>query len=137
MEYIKKETIDDALAKEYRQYLTGHLKRPQPYLQHIDDDTEVGISLYQEFTADQPHVHPVVTEHGYVLSGCVRCRILDGSGTEMEFHEGDYFLLRPGEAHATKNAAGTKVLFFKVPGMNDKTLVDVDEDTREWLASWD
>lgn len=137
MEYIKRSAIDDALSKVYRQYLTGHLELPQPLLEHIDSDIEVGISFYREFTADKPHVHPVAEEHGYVLSGSVRCRILDGSGTEMEFDEGDFFVVRPGEPHASKNAPGTKVLFIKSPGLNDKTIVEVDEETERWLSSWD
>ena len=137
MEYLKKERLDKALSRNYRQYLTGHLSRPQPHLEHIEDDIEVGISYYREFTADVPHVHPTATEHAYVLSGSIRCRILDGSGIEVQFDEGDFFLLRPGEAHATKNAPGTKVMFIKAPGINDKTPVEVDEDTRRWLLSWD
>lgn len=137
VEVIRSEDIEQALVLEYRQYLAGHLSRPQPYLRHVDDDTEVGISHYLGFTADTPHVHPTCTEHGYVLSGAVRVRLLDGSGEEYEFHQGDFFVLRPGIPYASKNAAGTRVLFMKAPGKNDKTLVAVDEDTRRWLSSWD
>lgn len=137
MEYLKRAALDAALSKNYRQYLTGHLSRPQPDLKNIEDDIEIGLSSYAVFTADTPHKHPVATEHAYVLCGSVRCRLLDGSGSEMQFDEGDFFMLRPGEAAATKNAPGTKVLFIKSPGLNDKTPVEVDEDTRRWLLSWD
>lgn len=137
MEYISHDDIDGALSQVYRQYLTGHLGQPQPLLRHIDSDIEVGISHYREFTADVPHVHPMAEEHGYVLRGSVRVRILDGSNTEMEFTEGDFFVIRPGEPHASKNAADTVVLFIKAPGVNDKTAVEIDEDTQRWLSSWD
>ncbi len=138
MDLIRKTELDEALSRHYRQYLTGHLERPQLYLKHIDDDIEIGVSLYRTFTADEPHVHPVATEHGLVLSGSVRCRIFhDGFTEELQFDEGDFFVLRPGEAHASKNAAGTKVLFIKSPGINDKTVIPVDPDTERWLESWD
>lgn len=136
MEIIKKDCIEHALSKEYRQYLTGHLSKPQPFLNHIDDDIEIGISHYREFTADKPHVHPVCTEHAYVLEGAVKIRLLDGSNEECEIRAGDFFLLRPGIPYATKNAAGTKVLFVKSPGINDKTPVEVDGETEKWLSAW-
>lgn len=137
LEHIRSNDLSSALEKEYRQYLTGHLTREQANLQHIDDDIEIGISYYRNFAADTPHMHPVATEHGYVLKGCLRMRLLDGSNEEYEFHEGDFFVLRPGIGYATKNAADTKILFIKSPGGNDKTDVFVDELTQNWLKSWD
>ena len=137
MEIIRGSEIEKALEKEYRQYLTGHLQRPQPYLPHIEDDIEVGMSHYKEFTTDTPHVHPVCTEHGYVLKGKLKLRILDGSMREYEYHQGDFFVLRPNTPYATKNDADTQILFIKHPAVNDKTLVEVDEATREWLKRWE
>lgn len=137
MEIIRKEQLCNALQQSYRQYLTGHLSVPQPSLKHIDDDIEIGMSLYKEFTADTPHVHPVCTEHAYILQGAIRIKLLDGSGEEQEFKAGDFFLLRPGTPYATKNAPGTQVLFIKSPGMNDKTIVETDEETKKWLSAWD
>ena len=137
LQYIRSGELDAALEQEYRQYLTGRLERPQKYLEHIDNDIEIGVSEYREFTADKPHMHPVCTEHGYVLRGSLRLRLLDGSGEERQFDQGDFFLLRPGVPYATKNAAGTRILFIKAPGTNDKTEVPVDEETRRWLSAWD
>ena len=137
LEWIRSEALDEALSREYRQYLTGHLQRPQPHLQHIDDDIEIGISHYRFFTADKPHVHPVATEHGYILQGCLRLRLLDGSGLEQEFHAGDFFVLKPGIGYATKSAPDTKILFIKAPGINDKTDVPVSDELARWLSSWD
>ena len=134
---IRKKQIDEALDKEYRQYLCGHLTRPQPFLENLESDIEVGISYYKEFTADIPHVHPVCEEHTYVLSGSIRMLILDGEKVELQFNEGDFFILPPNTPYASKSIAGTKVMFIKAPGTNDKTLIEVDEETMQWLKSWD
>ena len=136
IEAIRKGELDSALKLEYRQYLTGHLQRPQVHLKHIEDDIEVGVSYYREFTADTPHVHPIATEYGYILQGTLRLQLLDGSHQEYEFYEGDFFLLRPNTPYATKSMAGTKILFMKSPGVNDKTLVNITEETEKWLSAW-
>lgn len=140
IEFIRSEEFEEAFRHSYRHYLTGHLQKEQPYLRHFEDDIEIGMSDYQVFTADVPHVHPVATEHGYVLKGKVRIRFFDSeTGTvtdELEFSEGDYFLIRPGVMHASKNMAGTRILFIKAPGGNDKTPFEVDEETAEWLKNW-
>ena len=137
MEIIRRRQLDDALTHDYRQYLTGHLGRPQPFLKHIDDDTEIGMSFYREFRSDTPHVHPVCTEHAYILEGMIRLRLLDGSGEEYELHPGDFFVLPPNTPYVTKNAPGTRVLFIKAPGRNDKTLVEPDAETLAWMRAWD
>ena len=137
MEIIKNEVIENALSKEYRQYLTGHLHKTQPFIEHIDDDIEIGISYYREFTADSPHVHPICTEHSYILEGSMKILLLDGSKEEYELTKGDFFVLRPGIPYVSKNAGGTKVLFIKSPGRNDKTLIEVDNNTEKWLNSWE
>ncbi len=137
LEFIRCQEIDKALSQEYRQYLSGRLIREQKYLRHIDDDIEVGLSHYVNFTADKPHMHPIATEHAFVLCGSVRIRLLDGSNQEFQFDHGDYFTIRPGVGYASKNKANTKVLFIKSPGGNDKLEVSIDNTTRNWLSSWD
>ena len=137
MKIIKSNELEKALSLNYRQYLTGHLQKPQPYLQNFDDDIEIGISYYHEFTADTPHMHPVCTEHCYVLEGSVKIRLLDESQQEVELNKGDFFLLRPGIPYASKNSQNTRVLFIKSPSMNDKTNVPISEELQKWLSSWD
>lgn len=137
LEIIRKAELDHALSLSYRQYLTGHLQRPQPHLSHIDDDIEIGISYYREFTADTPHIHPIATEHGYVLQGSIKILMPDGEPQEYQFDTGDFFVLRPGVGYATKNAPDTKILFIKSPGVNDKTELPVTESLSQWLSSWD
>ncbi len=128
--------IEWALHQTYRQYLTGRLERPQKELSCLEDDIEVGISRYDGFTADKPHLHLRATEHVYVLEGEVRIRLMNG-GQEYRLKQGDFFLLRPGVAYASKNAAGTRLLFIKAPGGNDKQLAEPDPETISWLAAWD
>lgn len=134
---IRCHTLDSALEQEYRQYLTGHLQREQKYLPHIDDDIEVGISFYKTFTANKPHMHPQATEHGFVLQGSIKIRLLDGSHEEYQCDAGDFFVLQPGSPYASKNQANTKILFVKSPSINDKSLVDISEETAVWLQQWD
>lgn len=134
---IRKGELDGALKKKYRLYLAGRLTLPQDELECIDDDIEIGISEYKAFTADAPHMHPIATEHGYVLSGCLRVRLLNESHDEFEFSEGDFFVLKPGVPYATKNREGTRILFIKSPGGNDKTTVPIDSETQSWLSEWD
>ena len=136
VEIIKKGALEEALGKKYRVYLAGKLKRPQPELVHIQDEIEVGVSYYQAFTADTPHLHPIATEHAYVLEGCLRVKLLE-NGEEYEVKKGDFFVLRPNTAYATKNQAGTKILFVKSPEGNDKQVVEVDEEIKKWLSAWD
>ncbi len=136
MVIIRKGEIESALAAEYRQYVAGHLARPQPDLGHADANVEIGMSEYKEFTADAPHVHPVQTEFGLVLKGAVKLLMME-SGTEYELSEGDFIVVRPGEAHATKNAPGTRTLFVKEPSLNDKQVIEPDERLEKWMSSWD
>ena len=44
MEILKGKSIEDALSKEYRQYLAGRLKKVQPFSKYIDDDIKIGTS---------------------------------------------------------------------------------------------
>ena len=39
--------------------------------------------------------------------------------------------------YASKHTAGTKILFFKAPGGNDKTLFAIDNALKKWLSSWE
>ena len=128
--------IEAALDQNYRQYLTGRLERPQRWLDCVEDEIEVGLSRYDRFTADRPHRHPVATEHVYVLEGEVRLLLLEDR-REFRLRPGDFFVLRPGAAYASKNAPRTRVLFIKAPGGNDKDPVEPDPETAAWLDRWD
>ena len=154
-DYLDGRTIEKALAKAPRQYLTGHLERAQPYLEHIDDDIEIGITDYTEFTANEPHVHLVATDHMYIIRGCSKILVLTietlvtkllrdpfamvvpTKTEEVILNEGDLFVLRPGTPHIIKGAPGTRVYFVKSPAGNDKHIITVPDSIRAWMSSWD
>ncbi len=126
--------IEEVTSIDYRQYFAGHLERPQ-LIDSIDDDVEIGISNYKEFTADKPHVHPVCSEYGYIISGATKVLLLD-TKEEYTLREGDLFHISKGTPYASKNKKGTKVLFIKTPSNNDKTLVEITEDLDKWMKTW-
>lgn len=129
---ISKEKIDEALKLSDRQYLIGNLKVPQ-ILEHIyDNEVEVGISHYKEFTSDKPHKHSDVTEYQMILQGKSYIKNLF-TNEIIQLNEGDFYIVHKNTPYAQKSTDNTKILFFKHPGMNDKILVDIDEVTREWL----
>ena len=132
---IRNKEINDALDIKYRQYLAGKLMYPQEEMDPIESDIEVGISDYKTFMAEKPHVHPIANEFNFVLEGELKIWLLD-SGEKFSFKKGDFFRLEPGTPYASKSTGGTRVLFFKVPGGNDKKLVDVDEEVKNWLSEF-
>jgi quercetin dioxygenase-like cupin family protein len=133
---IRAGAIESALADSPRQYLMGDLKRPQE-LGHIRSTScEVGIVEYPEATADTPHFHPNVEENQYVLSGRVLVMNLRTKAV-VELLPGDFYGVPQDVPHVQKAAAGTRIYFFKVPSMDDKTAVEVDADVRAWLADLD
>ncbi|QTC40423.1 cupin domain-containing protein [Bacillus sp. V3] len=129
---ISSSAISKALETAFRQYLVGDLKQPQELGHIYDEDIEVGISFYKEFTADKPHFHTDVTEYQYMIQGSTRVKNLE-TDEVIKLEEGDFYVIKAGTPYAQKSMPNTKILFFKYPGMNDKRLVDVDEKTKEWL----
>jgi len=127
------EDIATALEHTTRQYLAGDLAFPQ-LLSHLPGgEVEVGLSWYKAAASDGPHVHPVVREYQYVLSGHVQLLDID-TGQVHELRSGDFYVIDPCVAHVQKSAADTRILFFKHPSGNDKTAVPVTDDLAAWLA---
>ena len=134
IEKISRDDIEQHVTAEGRQYLVGNLQLPQPLLHLHDEDVEVGISVYKEFTADKPHIHPITTEYQMVLHGYSEIKDLHRNEVTKLF-AGDFFIVRRGTAYAQKSQANTRILFFKYPSGNDKTLVEIDEETKVWLRT--
>lgn len=55
------------------------------------------------------------------------------TGEVYEFKQGDFYAILPGTAYAQRVKAGTKILFIKTPSINDKELVEIDEEKQQWL----
>lgn len=129
--------INDALKLQYRVYLCGDKSMIQPSLEYIpDEQLEVGISDYQEYTADKPHYHAQNTEYNYVVCGCTKVIDLD-TGEELQYEAGSLFVLAPNTRYASKHIAGTKMFFVKCPKGNDKIIVNIDNKLSAWMKSWD
>jgi mannose-6-phosphate isomerase-like protein (cupin superfamily) len=136
VDFITGKDIEAALAQTYRVYLCGNLERPQDELVCMPNyEVEIGISDYREFTADRPHFHTTTTEYNYVLHGTSRVYLID-SDEEHTFEEGSLFVIPPRTRYASKHVGGTRLLFFKSPGGNDKRLVDPDVALSAWLETW-
>lgn len=129
--HLTKETIDNALSNEYRQYFIGELSRPQ-LLNHLEQgDLEIGTSLYKNSKADAPHMHNKTSEILYIIKGTYK--VLDiNADKEYTLNAGDFFVIPPQTPYASKAKFDTQVLFIKTGG-NDKVVVDVSEGTQKWL----
>ena len=77
MEIIRGNDLDKALESAYRVYLCGDLKKPQDLKWIHDENVEMGISYYKEFTADQPHYHLHATEYNFILEGKSKFLLVD------------------------------------------------------------
>ena len=130
---ISSDEIVSALANTTRQYFVGELTRPQEIDYYKDDRLEIGISKYPSYQSEVAHVHEVATEYQLMLTGWTQYMDLD-TGEVYEFIKGDFYAIEPGTAYAQKVKAGTSILFIKVPSINDKKLVEVDEKQQEWMA---
>ena len=127
--------INDALKGTTRQYLAGNLKMPQE-LNHIDDQNiEIGVTDYKDYTAEAPHWHKVAYEYQYMISG--ETKYLDVETGEESFYEaGDFYRIDPETKYAQKAIAGTTILFVKTPPGNDKVSLETSETVQKWLAKW-
>ncbi len=137
IKFIKKKVLTKAFENNKRLYLCGDLKLPQPALEPIfDEKSELGISEYKEYTSEKPHFHKLIREYNYVLEGKVKVYIFD-ENKEYLFEKGDLFVIDKNTKYMSKSLAGTKILFVKVPGCNDKVLLEMDSSIKKWSKSWE
>ena len=136
MKTLKGEIIQHALTHSKRVYLCGQLAQSQEF-EHINNDgLEIGVSYYQTFTSDAPHFHASNNEYNIVLQGELKAYLYH-EHKEYIFREGDLFLIEPNMPYVVKAQAGTKVMFVKSPGGNDKKTVPIDAPTEHWMDAWD
>ncbi len=133
IEILRRASVGAASTESGRQYLVGNLQEAQALQNIPDDDVEIGIATYHDSEADLPHYHPHVREFQYILKGRLLLRNVKTRET-VELFEGDFYVINPGTIHVQKAQQGTRVIFFKFPGMNDKTVVPADEELANWLA---
>ncbi len=136
MKILKHDEIANVLEKNGRVYLCGNLQRPTA-IQHIPTDGyEIGISDYPVYTFEKAHIHTFNKEYNYVLEGAIKILLLK-TGQEYTFTKGDLFMIDTDEPYTGKELPGTRTIFSKVPGGNDKVLVEMDERVLRWGESWE
>lgn len=131
--FIDKKEIEEAFCGERRQYFAGNLKKPQnlPFMK--SNHVEMGLTSYDTFTAEPPHRHSVATEYQYMMAGRTQYMDVD-TGKIYEFKAGDFYAVKPGTTYAQKSEAGTRIIFVKEPSINDKEVVEMKEEVKEWLS---
>ncbi len=135
------EKIDGAEIEKYSaihesNYLCGDLKLPQELAHLHDENVEIGLCYYKDFSAKKAHYHTEVTEYQYVLCGEVK--YLDiANNTEHTYRKGDFYIIRPNTHYIEKVSPDSKVFFIKSPGKNDKISVEESLEVREWASSWE
>ena len=118
MKYITGDGFQNVLNKNKRVYLCGNLKQGTENKYIPTDAYEIGISQYDEFTVEKAHLHRF--------------------NKEYTFEAGSLFVIEPDMPYKTKAVKGTKVIFSKVPGGNDKELTpQLEKDMESWGKSWE
>lgn len=131
---IASQEIEDALSQVSRQYLIGNLSRPQQVEALNSEALEIGLTAYTEFAAENPHTHSTATEFQYVLSGWTQYFDME-TGEKFDFTAGDFYAISTGTIYAQKSKPGTRILFIKVPSINDKELVEVTPEVEQWMTT--
>lgn len=135
IEIITQEQIQNVLLNEHRQYLVGDLKLPQRLQYIYDDKVEMGITRFEKYACEKPHFHPIVTEYQIILNGEAKYVDIEAN-REYMVKAGDVFVIRPNTTYIQKSTEGAVILFFKYPSGNDKTLVNVTPQMRQWGDDW-
>ena len=129
---LKNNEIRSALEGVTRQYFVGNLKKPQVLHFFKSEALEIGITSYNSFSSEPTNRHSVATEYQYMISGRTQYMDVD-TGNVYEFVTGDFYEIEPNTAYAQKSKPGTEILFIKVPSVNDKEIVEVNEHVTTWL----
>ena len=128
---VKNADIVSALEETTRVYLMGNLSRPQEFPFVRDERLEIGISDYAVSQSEPAHVHDVATEFQYMISGWTEYMDVD-TGEVHEFKAGDVYFIHPGTKYLQRVRSGTRILFVKVPSINDKRLVEIEDGQLVW-----
>lgn len=135
IEILRAEEINRSLEHNTRQYLAGDLKLPQELHFLRDTAVEIGLNRYPDYKRELPHYHTDTSEYCYVIAGETKYVDLS-NGTEYHFRSGDFYILRKNTPYIQKCLPGLRMLFMKVPGVNDKVAIPMDEKMAAWCADW-
>ena len=136
LKHLRSGDIATSLEGANRQYLVGDLEWAQALAHFDDDNIEIGITSYKEYSVAQPHWHPVACEYQYMISGQTKCLDLE-SGEETQYDMGDFYCVEPNTKYVQKSLAGTTILFIKTPAGNDKIVLPQSPELLAWLQDWE
>ena len=128
---INSSDIENVLKGVSRQYLAGDLRKPQELDFITDKHLEIGITDYDQYTTEVVHYHTEAVEYQYMLSGWTKYKDTE-TGIEYEFKKGDFYCIERNTTYAQKSKKGTRILFIKVPSINDKHVVDTSDAIKAW-----
>ncbi len=129
--------LEAAFEGETRQYIMGDLKQEQKLPFIYSDECEMGITVYDEYTHDDPHYHDYITETNYIIEGKVMLHIVE-TGEDYLVEKGGIFSVPPHVTHVLKAQAGTKIIFTKSKMGNDKHAVDFEGlGLEDWFQDQD
>lgn len=131
---ITNNQIENVLKGVSRQYLVGNLKKPQELEFIRDEHLEIGITDYSEYTTEPVHFHTEAVEYQYMISGWTKYKDAE-TGEEYEFKKGDFYCIEKNTTYAQKSKKGTRILFIKVPSINDKNVVETSEMIKDWYEA--
>lgn len=139
MDILRANEINQGLNHGGRVYLCGNLKKENraPFIE--TESYEIGITVYPKFTFEKPHLHSFNVEYNYVLDGEIKIFMIN-ENMEYHFKAGDLFVIHINEPYVGKAKANSRTIFSKVPGGNDKVLIDVlenDQALQNWGSSWE
>lgn len=129
---ISANTLEKIFTTESRQYLVGNLQLPQ-IIQHIENtDVEIGISAYKKNEIEEAHYHTDQIEFQYMIEGKTEYVNID-TNEKFIFKEGDFYCIETGSKYAQRIYGKTRILFIKLPAINDKQLIEVQDEVKSWL----
>lgn len=135
MKIVQGEEIRAALKRHYRTYLCGKNLIPESFDAVETEGLEIGITHYAKYTLEKPHYHKWNKEYNIILAGKVKVFLIDEQ-KEFEFCNDDMYVIEPNMNYITKAQKGTKVLFVKSPGGNDKCVTEMNEVLKAWGEKW-
>lgn len=94
---------------------------------------KIGV-IKNEDMYEPAHVHSLATEYQYMVDGYTEYMDVD-TNEVYKFKKGDFYSIEPNTKYLQKVNGGTKIIFINVPSINDKTLVDITDEQKEWLKN--
>ncbi|MDR0908718.1 MAG: NUDIX domain-containing protein [Spirochaetaceae bacterium] len=134
IQMISNNEFESVLEHVSRQYFVGNLQKEQDIAFFKDERLEIGISSYNHSCYEPAHFHTQATEYQHMLSGYTEYMDLD-TGKVYSFKKGDFFMIPPNTKYLQRIKGNCRILFIKVPSINDKQVVEISHQLKEWAET--